>query len=307
MGVMALLLCFCICWLSCYAQAASTTEATEPILTENACKLTIGYCCDGTAFSNATVKLYKVAHVSADFQYTLTDPFAPSALILNGVQTNGEWNVIRSTLEANVLAHKIPETATVLTDASGRASFENLETGLYLAVIGQVSQGDIRCYFDSALVALPALDDQGHWQYEVAVNAKGQILPPAVADVQWKVLKLWKGGTNRPKNISVEIFRNGELYQSVVLSQDNQWSYTWTAKDDGATWTVVERNIPAGYKMTVEKRGTSFVLTNTYLPDQPTTPPATGDTTNVLLFTILMYISGGMLIILGIAGKRKRR
>ena len=63
--------------------------------------------------------------------------------------------------------------------------------------------------------------------------------------------------------------------------------------------------MPAGYTMIVEERETSFVLTNTRPPDKPDIPQ-TGDTTNIMLFFVLMNVSGIMLIILGIAGKRKR-
>jgi hypothetical protein len=60
--------------------------------------------------------------------------------------------------------------------------------------------------------------------------------------------------------------------------------------------------------MTIEERETSFVLTNTFSQDDPgkPTPPQTGDTANIMLYFILMSISGSMLIILGITGKRKR-
>ena len=125
------------------------------------------------------------------------------------------------------------------------------------------------------------------------------------------MLKLWKGdnGTSaRPTTIEVEIFRNGASYQTVTLSEDSHWTYIWSAKDDGSDWKVVERNIPTGYTMTIEGRETSFTLTNTYnrdVPDNPD-PPQTGDTSNIMLWFILMILSGSMLIILGITGKRNR-
>jgi len=82
---------------------------------------------------------------------------------------------------------------------------------------------------------------------------------------------------------------------------------SWTAKDDGAKWTVIERNTPSRYTMTAQNRDTSFILTNTYTPAKPDGPfdvPQTGDTSNIVLYVILMIVSGSMLIILGIIGKR---
>lgn len=307
------LLCFCLSLAPCYARAASTTDAKEPILPENFCTLTISYGYDTVAFTDVPVKLYQIADVSANLQYTLTSAFADSGLLLNGIQSTGEWNVIRSTLESLIIADGIPEDFTAVTDNGGQVCFEALKPGLYLAVAGDVAQGDLTCCFDGALIALPTLGTDGLWQYQVAVTAKAQILPPVDPDskIQLNVLKLWKGDedrTDRPRSIEVEIFRDGTSYQTVTLSQENNWAYSWLVEEDGASWTVVERNVPDGYTMTVEHRGTSLVLVNTRNTedDNPDGPPQTGDTANIMFFTVLMYVSGTILILLGIAGKRKQ-
>jgi hypothetical protein len=72
---------------------------------------------------------------------------------------------------------------------------------------------------------------------------------------------------------------------------------------------VVERNVPQGYTMTVEERESTFVLTNTRIPTDPDDPgrlPEMGDTLNILLYVLLMFVSGSMLIVLGITGKKSR-
>lgn len=312
LGIIASLLCLCIYLQPCAVFAASTTEAKEPVSPDRDCTLTVCYSCDGTAFPNRTVKLYKVAEVSADFQYTLTADFETSGMILNGVQTNSEWDVIRSTLQAHILARNIAPVTSVETDRSGNAFFEALKPGLYLVSAVEVIQEQLHCSFSSALIALPGLDADGYWQYQVTVAAKPEIIPPKDPnrEVALEVLKLWKGDvgyTDRPESIEIEIFRNGVSYKMVVLSEDNQWSYSWTAEDDGAEWNVVERNVPSGYTMTVAHRDHTFVITNTRTSDEPTpSPPKTGDTGNILLYTILLYVSGAVLIVLGTTGKRKR-
>ena len=310
-AVMTLLLSLCLSWLPGYVQAASTADAREPISSDKDCSLTIAYRHDGKSFSALPVKLYKIAEVSADFQYSLTAPFANSGLILNGVQSVGEWNVIRSTLETHILAYGIAANQTVVTDQDGQTCFQGIKPGLYLAITEQVLQNDWIYAFDSALVALPGLGTDGLWQYEITAAAKAEAIPPVAGDeeIKFKVLKLWKGDlgrSDRPENIEVEIFCNGASYQTVILSEENHWAYSWKATDDGSVWKVVEKNIPSGYAMTIEERGTSFVLTNTFVQDNPgrPKPPQTGDTSNIMLYFILMIISGSMLITLGLAGKR---
>ena len=311
-GIIVFILCFCLYLIPCQVQAASTADAKEPISTDENCSLTISYCSGGIAFSELPVKLYKIATVSADYQYTLTSSFEKSNLILNGIQTVGEWNVIRSTLETYILASGVTADFNTVTGSEGKASFDVLKPGLYLAITDRVVQDKTTYVFDSALIALPGLGADGLWQYQVDVTSKSEIIPPGEdKETELKVLKLWKGDNGssaRPTTIEVEIFRNGTSYQTVTLSEDNHWTYTWSAKDDGSAWKVVERNIPTGYTMTIEERETSFVLTNTLdrdIPDNPD-PPQTGDTSNILLWFILMIISGSMLIILGITGKRNR-
>ena len=313
MGIIGLLIYVCLCLIPCNVQAASTADAKEMIQPDRPCTLTVSYVYKETAFSDLSVKLYKIADVSADFQYTPTTLFQSTGLILNGVQSTGEWNVIRSTLEAHIIANAIAADDTAATDQTGRISFESLTPGLYLAISGTGIADGVQCTFDSLLVPLPGLGTDGLWQYQISITAKGVPLPPADTgeEISLKILKLWKGDGNtskRPKEIEVEIFRNGEHYQTVILSENNHWSYSWTAKDDGAEWMVAERNVPSGYTVTLEKRDTSFVLTNTLVPNTPPPEnegPKTGDTSNIMLYMLLMYTSGILLVILGITGKKK--
>ena len=309
-GIIALALCFCL--LPFGAHAASSANAMEPIVPDRTCSLTVSCCYGEMAFQDVEVKLYRIAEVSADSQYTLTQSFASSGLDLNGVQGSSQWNVIRTTLEAHILSCNVAPDAILKTDQHGQVHFDALSTGMYLAVIDQVTQDDWDCCFDSAMVSLPGLGQDGRWQYVVTVNAKAEMLPSVKpdGDLQLKALKLWKGDegrTDRPASVEIEIFRDGNSYQRVVLSEENHWSYTWQIKDDGSRWSVVERNIPDGYMVTVEEREAAFVLTNTRTstpPDAPVIPPKTGDSANIMLYVLLMTVSGAMLILLGVARKR---
>lgn len=308
MGIIVFLFCLCLCLMPCCAQAASTADAKEAISPEKECALTLSYCYNGAAFEAVSVNLYKIADVSADYQYSLAVPFAAAGLELNGIESMSEWNEIRSTLEAYILAHDVEAIRAARTDAQGQVRFEGLDPGLYLAANGKTEN----CRFDSALLALPGLGADGLWRYKLTASLKGEEIPPVEPDeeIELKLLKLWKGDdgqSDRPASIQAEIFRNGELYQTVTLSKENNWAYSWTAKNDGAKWNVTEVDVPSGYVMTVEKRGTTFILTNTLSTDDPPgNSPETGDSESALLYTVLMYVSGAVLVILGITGKRKR-
>lgn len=300
-GLVIGLLFVCLCLLLTPVRAAD-----EPIDPARAGVLAITYQYDGVSYPDMQVDLFRIATVDANARYTLTEQFAPSGLIVNDIRTTGEWNVIRQTLEAYIWANTPAPDVTGTTGLGGQIFFSDLTPGLYLAIPVQT---DLSCSFVSALVALPGRGADGHWIYQVAVTAKAEALPPIEPDeeLQLQVVKLWKGDEGkktRPQSIQIEIFREGVSQEIVTLSEETQWSYSWTAKDDGATWAVMEKNVPAGYTMTVENREHTFVVTNTYDQPQPDQPPKTGDSFNVMLYLILMMVSGSMLIILAIAGKR---
>ena len=173
-AITTLLICLCFQCMAYCVLADNTADAVEPIVPDRTASLTLSYGYADTAFSSLEVDLYRIAEVSFDFQYTLTATFAPTGLILNGIQSTGEWNVIRSTLEAYIVANQLPSDAVCLTKEDGTAAFDNLKTGLYLAVAEKAVQGELSCDFDSALVALPGLSRDGYWEYQVTANAKGE-------------------------------------------------------------------------------------------------------------------------------------
>ena len=346
-------LCLCFCLLTGQGMTASKAWAAESVSPQNPCTITLIYAHDGTAVSGVPVKLYRIADMTAGYRYALTSVFSASGLQLNGITSAGEWDVICSTLESYILSKGIAADYAAFSDQNGVVSFQNLTQGLYLAQGGRTAQGGLIYTFESALISVPGRGDDGGLQYQVTAVPKSQAAippgpddPPPVKEEEYKILKLWKGDAEkdgRPANIEVELFCDGELYETVVLSEDNQWSYNWKTKE-GSSWTAAERNIPEGYIVTVGTRENTIILTNTLIPENPpkepsdedpeipdeitdvpseetpgaskeeeppentseTSRPKTGDTSNILLYAILMYVSGSILILLGIAGKRKK-
>ena len=92
------------------------------------------------------------------------------------------------------------------------------------------------------------------------------------------VNKVWEGdtGADRPANISVQIFKDGSLAETVTLSDANGWSWSKVLSEEEltSTWTVGEVNVPEGYtsSVTAGTDGLSFTVTNTYTPGEPDEP-----------------------------------
>ena len=89
------------------------------------------------------------------------------------------------------------------------------------------------------------------------------------------VTKIWDDADNqdgvRPDSITVNLYRDGELYDSVELTAEMGWAYEWTDLDryeDGGlrvNWRIQEERVP-NYRTTYK----GYEITNTYSPQTVT-------------------------------------
>lgn len=288
------------------AYAVSTTQTDELIVTDTRCELTVSYAHGGQKFGGETVQIWRVASVSEDYQYTALAPFSSLGLTLNGVTSQKEWAEITNTLNTFALTNAVRANASAQTDAAGTVHFQDLATGLYLVSGVRADNGEYICVFEPFIVSLPTLGEDLSWSYKVESHPKADEYHPKYEDVEYKVVKLWRDSgyqSKRPTSVEIEIYQNNTLIETVVLNAANQWSHTWTAKDDGSVWQVIEKKVPAEYTMSVQKNGWTFTVTNTTTHTPET--PQTGDSSNLLLWIMLASISGAVLIILATTGKKR--
>ena len=128
------------------------------------------------------------------------------------------------------------------------------------------------------------------------------------------VSKVWEDNSNieglRPQRVVLRLYKNGKAYgDKIVLSEANCWNkaVTLPVYEDGdkIQWTVRELKIPRYYTVSYNQR--SLTVTNTL---QSKTIPKTGDTSNLLLWLLLMGVCGagiGAVLLLNNKKKRYRR
>lgn len=73
--------------------------------------------------------------------------------------------------------------------------------------------------------------------------------------------------SDRPDQITVHLLRNGSIYKTVVLNEENGWKHTWNHLDDSYRWSVVEADVPDGYTVHYSEIGTTITITNSIEPD----------------------------------------
>lgn len=79
------------------------------------------------------------------------------------------------------------------------------------------------------------------------------------------VKKVWviDDGGEHPDSVSVQLMRDGEPFgDPVTLNDANDWSHAWNDLESGHNWTVVELNVPDGFKATVSQSGDTFTIIN---------------------------------------------
>ena len=281
-----------------------SVKAVTPLDPDAEASLTLHYQKEGTAFSNLQIGIYRVAEAYPDGSFQLIEPYVSYPINIHDITMQDQWNHVVQTLSAYIVADHITPDYEATTDENGAVCFSGLDTGLYFVreVVAENTSGTY--IFNQFMVYVPTPQQDGTYIYAVEANPKCTNFVPKN---QYSVTKLWQDGGDqyfRPKEVTVDIFRDGVLYETQILNADNNWSYTWYVSDEEhSVWTVTERTVPDNYKVTIQQNGSHFSIINT----RPTTPdiPQTGDSFTPLLWIVLMCFSGIMLVIFGIYSRRR--
>lgn len=251
---------------------------------------------DGTLAVGAEVTVYMVAEgkytAGGGIKFELTDDYKSSGIDLDGKITQSMIDDLADLTAEN----NISGTASVKSDENGVVTFDGLVSGLYLVVATDLPEGFTS--FVPFLYYLPYFStDTDSWVYDGEAEPKLDYLEPVDVNVK----KVWNDdGNDRPSYVSIRLSNEDGDYDTVKLSDDNDWKYTWTGLDASKDWTVTEVTVPDGYKATYSSDGTSFTVTNTRKLIQ------TGQTNwpvPVMVFAGAFLMSAG--IIVRVAGRKK--
>ncbi len=234
--------------------------------------LTLHYRYDNKAISGADVSIYHVASPSPDGTFALNGDFSKYPVQLNKYRTVEEWDALAETLRSYASLDALEPLAKRRTDDDGVALFSDLEEGIYLVVTSQIVLGDKILKFSPALLSVPSRDEDGKLVYQVNAYPKHSEHTITPEKLNFRVLKLWVHGNSavRPESVDITILCDGERKYNVTLSEENNWSFSWQADDDGKTWSVVEESVPDNYVVDFENLNGTYIITNTY--DESSTP-----------------------------------
>lgn len=293
--------CVMAALLFCVMLLQQTVFAADP---EQTGSIRLNY----SAVDNAEFRVYRAGEITDNWEFVLTGAFQDIPADLNDLDTEA-MTELSETLAAYAAADGIEHDYSGRTDENGQVVFEGLTKGLYLIVGESVIRDGMRYDPVPFLLTVPSQDAEGEWNYQTEADVKYETSVPEKEETEYKVVKCWVGdgsGSVRPVRITVDILKDGVLYATQTLSSDNNWSFSWSAEDDGSVWQVVEREIPDDYTVKVERNKTAFMLTNTYTGDLPEDVPKTGDAFSPLLLVSILSLSGMVLILIGLMIRSRR-
>lgn len=216
-----------------------------------------------TPIAGAEFTLYQIADVEEKTEtltYRFTSDFAGCGANLSDLSAGG----LADHLAGYATAKKLTGAVNT-TNSEGKVVFSKLPVGLYLLVQSSNAAG----YFPTApfLVSIPMTNTDGTgWIYDVDASPKAQPKPdpgtPDEDDTKLIVKKEWDGeDENRPDHVTVHLLRDGEIYDTIVLNDENGWKHKWDGLDSNYRWSVFEDEVPEGY--TVSYSGSEFTITIT--------------------------------------------
>lgn len=258
--------------------------AAENINLNRNISLTLSYQADGIPLTGAEFSIYQAASVDEYGKLTATKQFSDYNVNINS--SNPEtWKTLASTLEGYVLRDKLLPKDSKKTNEQGLALFPNdgvkLTPGLYLVLGTRHTQNEVVYETLPFMILMPMHDqDAEEWNYDVAVSPKYESRSQNENDkVTCKVLKVWKdegNEVNRPQEVVVQLLRDGEIYDTVTLNEENNWRYKWSDLDTAYQWRVVEKELD-DYTVEISREGVTFAITNTCTKDTPTEPVTTSN------------------------------
>lgn len=301
-------LCAALCLFVLLAAFAVPAGAAGKLDPSAECSLTLYYVDGETPLVGADFAFYRVADIDENAVFTLTNAFKAYPVDFSQITDNANWAKLALTLAGFVERDAIKETALQTTNDNGAISMEHLQTGLYL-VLGGTCETDTGIYTGiPTLVSLPSMNEAGEYFYDVMVFPKHEKVEKPDQPTDIKVLKVWKDNNNpnRPKEITVDLLRDGKVYDTVKLNRDNAWTHRWENLEAGHAWNVSEHEVK-GYTVEITKEGKIFTITNRgdYKPPEP---PPHNPQTGLLWWPVPVLFGTGLLfVVLAILRRKKSR
>ena len=249
---------------------------------------------DETILTGMQWKLYRIGERSGN-SFNLTGDFAGYPIDMSSI-TEENVEQTAKTLESYAVADGIPPINSGETGENGELTFSGLSSGLYLAV-GRTLKVGSKYYVPSSLL-LEASDKDVSFSYDAYPKFFYATLGNTIGS--YTVRKVWVNDSAdnaaHPTYVTVDLYCNGELNDTVTLNEENNWEYRWKELDPTNNWHVAERDIPVDYTVIIDFNSTQYLIKNSYKSTgtsssitTTTTSTTTSSVTGVTTTTVITH------------------
>ncbi len=211
--------------------------------------------------------IFKVGERNDKGEYELQGDFAQFPVSLKDTSTSA-LAFAAETLDAFATVHKLKPLDSKKADANGALKFDDLGVGLYLVAGDYVQIGET--YYFPAPFFMEITEFGGENQvYDMTAYPK-YIYMNASDKAEYTVRKIWENDENhtftRSSYVTVQIYCDDELYETVRLDESNNWEYSWKA-DKPYDWKVIEIDIPKDYFVVFRNEEKKYAVVNSFNTD----------------------------------------
>lgn len=244
----------------------SDVHAQDLIDTDRSGILNIYHSYCDEPLSDVEVSIYHIADITEDAKFIIDDTYKDYPIDYKKLYDSTEWYVLADTLASYIKADNINATNTLLTNYEGNATLYDLSVGLYLGIAKRTWIGNNTIETKPFLISIPTLDENTDtWEYDITVKTKTEENTDEYVNLF--VEKKWVNtelDENTPDKVTVGLYKDGELYDTVILSDDNNWKHNWINLDKNSEWTVIEIDVPPHYNVYYEVYRSNITIVNSY-------------------------------------------
>lgn len=229
-------------------------------------KIMINAVYDEEILENTSFYLHYLSEENADGVYHLPQRYPHDLIDLNHTDTS-EMHHIADTLTGYVIRDQIQADQKGHTDDSGKLLFDDLDSGLYLLYADTLKKDDTSYQCQTMLVHVSEKSENmnDNMVLEVMPKFNKDIETDGVMDKS--VVKVWddEGFKQlRPKSVEIQLICNDKIYDTITLSEENNWRHTWNNLSKKDEWHITEV-VPEKYKVTIDDEKQVVNVINSYV------------------------------------------
>lgn len=294
--------------MTTFAMQMNINDETNDDVQDISSTIYIDYTYNDTPLDDVEFKLYHIAETNEDGEYETLERFSHFEIDYDQLTDETYWIQVSNNLDNYISINNLEPDQGFISDGLGQYEANDLEEGYYI-IQAKNKVDDTVVYFSSPVLILVGYfeNDIDMWLYYFTVQPKiSQVLAEELESVS--VEKIWENVSSTsliPEEIEVQLYCDGELYDTVTLNEENEWFYLWSDVDPTATWGIVELTEFDDYEVNYDRTLNSFAIYNTYVGEGLEELPQTGSFAHVI--PVYAGIGVGLILLgalIGVKGKK---